>query len=433
MRVFSEHVFPALSRNAAGPACVAARAAAALVCIGDAHADDADDADDTDGLGQETGSPFEAGVSAEALRLLDVCLLRRDVRIAAAFAAAARAAAEARRRPGATASFFPRADAICRNETKRNFWDGVASRVAAIATSAFGADDAFALQKKDVATRARLASLCFGAARSLLETEDDVENAHDGVDVANSKRRDVLVPALRALASANRDAGDASRGTETSLNNVFQRSLLDASDVALAEAMLRDEDWRLVASAEAAARAVTAVTAVTAERRAAESERERATRVRKKSYAPSPRAWTARTISSGRAVHARGDGGDAPRDGRLVAAFRRRRRGGHPRRRPWREPREPGGGGLRDARRGGRASARRRGRRVGRKRRYARCARRRLAGGGDGGNEHANSRSDEGKRRFRRAADADVFENRGRAGTEARNVDDGDASSFAGK
>ena len=102
MRVFSEHVFPALSRNAAGPACVAARAAAALVCIGDAHADDAED---TDGLGQETGSPFEAGVSAEALRLLDVCLLRRDARIAAAFAAAARAAAEARRRPGATASF----------------------------------------------------------------------------------------------------------------------------------------------------------------------------------------------------------------------------------------------------------------------------------------------------------------------------------------
>ena len=290
MRVFSEHVFPALSRNAAGPACVAARAAAALVCIGDAHADDAED---TDGLGQETGSPFEAGVSAEALRLLDVCLLRRDARIAAAFAAAARAAAEARRRPGATASFFPRADVTGRNETKRNFWDGVASRVAAIATSAFGADDAFALQKKDVATRARLASLCFGAARGLLETEDDVENARDGVDVANSKRRDVLVPALRALASANRDAGDASRGTETSLKNVFQRSLLDASDVALAEAMLRDEDWRLVASAEAAARAVTAVTAVTAERRAAESERERATRVRKKSYAPSMPAATA--------------------------------------------------------------------------------------------------------------------------------------------
>ena len=263
MRVFSEHVFPALSRNAAGPACVAARAAAALVCIGDAHADDADDADDTDGLGQETGSSFQAGVSAEALRLLDVCLLRRDARIAAAFAAAARAAAEARRRPGATASFFPRADAICRNETKRNFWDGVASRVAAIATSAFGADDAFALQKKDVATRARLASLCFGAARSLLETEDDVENARDGVDVANSNRRDVLVPALRALASR------------------------------FAEAMLRDEDWRLVASAEAAARAVTAVTAVTAERRAAESERERATRVRKKSYAPSMPAATA--------------------------------------------------------------------------------------------------------------------------------------------
>ena len=290
MRVFSEHVFPALSRNAAGPACVAARAAAALVCIGDAHADDAED---TDGLGQETGSPFEAGVSAEALRLLDVCLLRRDARIAAAFAAAARAAAEARRRPGATASFFARAVVTGRNETKRNFWDGVASRVAAIATSAFGADDAFALQKKDVATRARLASLCFGAARSLLETEDDVENARDGVDVANSKRRDVLVPALRALASANRDAGDASRGTETSLKNVFQRSLLDASDVALAEAMLRDEDWRLVASAEAAARAVTAVTAVTAERRAAERERERATRVRKKSYAPSMPAATA--------------------------------------------------------------------------------------------------------------------------------------------
>ena len=311
MRVFSEHVFPALSRNAAGPACVAARAAAALVCLGDAHADDADDAEDTEIA--ETGSPFEAAVSAEALRLLDVCLLRRDARIAAAFAAAARAAAEARRRPGATASFFPRADAICRNETKRNFWDGVASRVAAIATSAFGADDAFALQKKDVATRARLASLCFGAARSLLETEDDVENARDGVDVANSKRRDVLVPALRALASANRDACDASRGTETSLNNVFQRSLLDASDVALAEAMLRDEDWRLVASAEAAARAVTAVTAVTAERRAAESERERATRVRKKSYAPSMPAATAAMRCAARWASRRGFPSSPPR------------------------------------------------------------------------------------------------------------------------
>ena len=91
MRVFSEHVFPALSRNAAGPACVAARAAAALVARGRARAGGRGD---TDGLGQETGSPFEAGVSAEALRLLDVCLLRRDARIAAAFAAAARAAAE---------------------------------------------------------------------------------------------------------------------------------------------------------------------------------------------------------------------------------------------------------------------------------------------------------------------------------------------------
>ena len=300
MRVFSEHVFPALSRNAAGPACVAARAAAALVCLGDAHADDADDAEDAEDTEiAETGSPFEAGISAEALRLLDVCLLRRDARVAAAFAAATRVAAGARRRPGATASFFPKADIAGGNGTNprgsrvRAFWDGVASRVAAIATSAFGADDAFALKNKDVATRARLASLCFGAARSLLEAEDDIETIETArgivsstsisdVDVANTfkrrKIRDVLVPALRALASANRD--DAirektfpSRGTETRFH---KRSLLDASDVALAEAMLRDEDWRLVASAEAAARAVTAVTAETAE-----------TRVRKKSYAPS--------------------------------------------------------------------------------------------------------------------------------------------------
>ena len=303
MRVFSEHVFPALSRNAAGPACVAARAAAALVCLGDAHADDADDAEDAEDADDteiaETGSPFEAGVSAEALRLLDVCLLRRDARVAAAFAAATRAAAGARRRPGATV--FGK-NVTGGNETRgsraRAFWDGgVASRVAAIATSAFGADDAFALKKKDVATRARLASLCFGAARSLLEAEDDIETIETietargivsstsisdmDVDVANTKRRkirDVLVPALRALASANRDDAIrektfASRGTETRFH---KRSLLDASDVALAEAMLRDEDWRLVASAEAAARAVTAVTTETAE-----------TRVRKKSYAPS--------------------------------------------------------------------------------------------------------------------------------------------------
>ena len=312
MRVFSEHVFPALSRNAAGPACVAARAAAALVCLGDAHAEDAEDAEDTEMA--ETGSPFEAGVSAEALRLLDVCLLRRDARVAAAFAAATRVAAGARRRPGATASFFPKADIAGGNGTNprgsrvRAFWDGVASRVAAIATSAFGADNAFALENKDVATRARLASLCFGAARSLLEAEDDIETIEtietargivsstsiSDVDVANTKRRkirDVLVPALRALASANRDAiGEktASRGTETL---VFSRSLLDASDVALAEAMLRDEDWRLVASAEAAARTVTAVTTETAE-----------TRVRKKSYAPSMPAATFSTAAMRRAM-----------------------------------------------------------------------------------------------------------------------------------
>ena len=153
-----------------------------------------------------------------------------------------------------------------------------------------------------------MASLCFGAARSLLEAEDDIETIEtietargivsstsiSDVDVANTKRRkirDVLVPALRALASANRDAiGEktASRGTETL---VFSRSLLDASDVALAEAMLRDEDWRLVASAEAAARTVTAVTTETAE-----------TRVRKKSYAPSMPAATFSTAAMRRAM-----------------------------------------------------------------------------------------------------------------------------------
>ena len=206
--------------------------------------------------------------------------------IAAAFAAAARAAAE--RGDRRDRLVFPRADVTGRNETKRNFWDG-ASRVAAIATSAFGAD-IFRVAKK-TSRRERVWRLCVSAPRSLLETEDDVENARAAAGVASQKagRPRARAPGVGVGGSRRRRRV---RGTETSLNNVFQRSLLDVGR-RLAEAMLRDEDWRLVASAEAAARAVTAVTAVTAERRAAESERERATRVRKKSYAPSMPAATA--------------------------------------------------------------------------------------------------------------------------------------------
>ena len=101
----------------------------------------------------------------------------------------------------------------------------------------------------DVATRRRLASLCFGAARGILEAEDDEARNSMASDVPkNAKsagtRRDALVPALRALVSAS-----IPPDSRTGINS----TLLDASDGALAEAMLRDEDWRLVAAAEAAA------------------------------------------------------------------------------------------------------------------------------------------------------------------------------------
>jgi hypothetical protein len=94
-----------------------------------------------------------------------------------------------------------------------------------------------------------LASLCFGAARGILEAEDDEARNATASDVPkNAKsaltRRDALVPALRALVSAS-----IPPDSRTGINS----TLLDASDGALAEAMLRDEDWRLVAAAEAAA------------------------------------------------------------------------------------------------------------------------------------------------------------------------------------
>jgi hypothetical protein len=123
--------------------------------------------------------------------------------------------------------------------------------VAAVTVAAFGDEssiDVFA-KTNDVATRRRLASLCFGAARGILEAEDDEARNATASDVPkNAKsagtRRDALVPALRALVSASIPP-DSRTGTAS--------TLLDASDGALAEAMLRDEDWRLVAAAEAAA------------------------------------------------------------------------------------------------------------------------------------------------------------------------------------
>jgi hypothetical protein len=247
-------VLPALSRLAAGPASVAARAAAALVRVGDAHAED--------GALDESGSESDPSatkedVAAEALRLLDDALARRNVFVAAAFCSAVRDAAASRRRDKRDGSFsyggerpFSFSSGVSRSK-RDAFWDGVASRVAAVTVAAFGDEssiDVFA-KTNDVATRRRLASLCFGAARGILEAEDDEARNATASDVPkNAKsagtRRDALVPALRALVSAS-----IPPDSRTGINS----TLLDASDGALAEAMLRDEDWRLVAVAEAAA------------------------------------------------------------------------------------------------------------------------------------------------------------------------------------
>ena len=114
---------------------------------------------------------------------------------------------------------------------------------------------------------------------SARDQREDVARSASARDA--SRRRDVLVPALRALARRERresdDAGEA-RATETRTKET-SASLLDASDRALAETMLRDEDWRVVAAAEAAARV-----AREKEEKAA-AARERAVS-RKKSYAP---------------------------------------------------------------------------------------------------------------------------------------------------
>lgn len=265
-------VLPALSRLAAGPESVAARAAAALVRVGDAHAED--------GALDESGSESDPSatkedVAAEALRLLDDALARRNVFVAAAFCSAVRDAAASRRRDKREGSFsyggerpFSFSSEGSSRSKRDAFWDGVASRVAAVTVAAFGDDessiDVFA-KTNDVATRRRLASLCFGAARGILEAEDDEarNSVASSVSVVvdapgndfssrgvpkNAKsagtRRDALVPALRALVSASIPP-DSRTGTAS--------TLLDASDGALAEAMLRDEDWRLVAAAEAAA------------------------------------------------------------------------------------------------------------------------------------------------------------------------------------
>jgi hypothetical protein len=191
--------------------------------------------------------------------LLDDALKRRNVFVAAAFCSAVRDAAASRRRdkrgPGSFSYGGERPFSFSEgsSRSKRDaFWDGVASRVAAVTVAAFGDDessiDVFA-KTNDVATRRRLASLCFGAARGILEAEDDEARNATASDVPkNAKsagtRRDALVPALRALVSAS-----IPPDSRTGINS----TLLDASDGALAEAMLRDEDWRLVAAAEAAA------------------------------------------------------------------------------------------------------------------------------------------------------------------------------------
>ena len=286
-------VVPALGRLAAGPcAFVAARAAAALVRVGDAHATPS---------AEPEAAGEEEDVSAEALRLLDFSVLRRDARVAAAFAAAVRDAAETRCRATDFPATLP--DVATGQDA---FWDGVASRLAATATAAFGGaddgEDAVAATLPDIATRRRLASLCFGAARGILEADEDArahaasmsssrDERREGVlnPKHSSRRRDALVPALRALARPRSTRDRGTIGTEETHHSDF--SLLDASDRALAETMLRDEDWRLVAAAEAVARTARETAA------AAAAERERAIS-RKKSYAPSVSASAASAAMS---------------------------------------------------------------------------------------------------------------------------------------
>lgn len=265
-------VLPALSRLAAGPASVAARAAAALVRVGDAHAEDGD-ADESGSEADPSANTKnkKEDVALEALRRLDDALARRDALVAAAFCSAARDAATFSKREGSRS--FSYGGEGFKKSRRDAFWDGVASRVAAVTVAFFASgDESFSRDSlpvrvptnDSILTRRRLASLCFGAARGILEAEDDEairddtrrngtassavvlernDSSSRGATGKSAPRRDALATALRALVVASEP--DSRTGTAS--------RLLDASDGALAEAMLRDEDWRLVAAAEAAA------------------------------------------------------------------------------------------------------------------------------------------------------------------------------------
>jgi hypothetical protein len=114
-------------------------------------------------------------------------------------------------------------------KTRQRDWiTAVATRVAIVATKSFGPPGDNSESSRHVA----FGSTTLGAVRGLLEHDDDDDDDDDEHDAARRSVQ-ILVPALRALRS------DA--------------SVLDVGERALLDAMLRDEDWRLVQAASTAA------------------------------------------------------------------------------------------------------------------------------------------------------------------------------------
>lgn len=179
-------------------------ATAALVRLGDAHCAD-------------------AYLTGNVLQNLDQALASHDVGTSVAFVKAVREGTTRKTRD--------------HSHQVTSAWRAqVAARVATITTHAFCTGKQTAKMESNHRTssssRRVLASATFGAVRGLLEADDEVKEG-TSLGSSTSATRNALVPALRALLSDD--------------------TALDASERTLADAMLRDEDWRLVAAAEAAA------------------------------------------------------------------------------------------------------------------------------------------------------------------------------------
>jgi hypothetical protein len=158
----------------------------------------------------------------DVLGKLDRALEKQDIETSVAFVKATR---EVFTRPRDRLHGSNRAT----EKTRQRDWiTAVATRVAIVATKSFGPPGDNSESSRHVA----FGSTTLGAVRGLLEHDDDDDDDDDEHDAARRSVQ-ILVPALRALRS------DA--------------SVLDVGERALLDAMLRDEDWRLVQAASTAA------------------------------------------------------------------------------------------------------------------------------------------------------------------------------------